>query len=151
MDWKRPSCHEAGHAVVGLHLNFNIEGIEVFEGRLRVMCQLDCGDRTDDERFVFLAGGIAGEKSEIGGYYSGGCKDDQAKISERGGKSIEVYLPEATRIIQSNRKCFDEMRKQIVIRAIEGSAVMSIARGKNLCKLLSGDELRLIWQLTHNA
>ena len=151
MDWKRPSCHEAGHAVVGLHLNFSIEGIEVFEGRLRTMCQLDCGDRTDEERFVFLAGGVAGEKSETGGYYSAGCKDDQAKIFQRGGKSIEAYLPEAARIIQSNKKCFDEMRKRIVMRTIEGSVVTSIAGGKNSSRLLTSGEIQLIWSQTRNT
>jgi len=65
MDLKRPSCHEAGHTLVALYFGFRVEGIEVFEGRLQTMCQLDAEDRTDKERFIFLAGGIAGEKSEL--------------------------------------------------------------------------------------
>ena len=145
MDLKRPSCHEAGHTVVALFFGFGVEGIDVFEGRLRTMCQLDAGDRTDNERFIFLAGGIAGEKSELGHYDSGGCRDDQKKISERGGKSIESYLPEATRIIESNKECFRELRKKITIRAIERSMEMSISSGKNSFKLLTGDEIQQIW------
>ncbi|MGA7225159.1 MAG: hypothetical protein WBX16_20040, partial [Candidatus Acidiferrales bacterium] len=70
MDLKRPSCHEAGHAVVALFLGFRVEGIEVLEGRLRTVCHLDADDRTDEERFIFLAGGIGGEKSDLGRYDS---------------------------------------------------------------------------------
>ena len=145
MDLKRPSCHEAGHAVVALFFGFRVEGIEVFEGRLRTMCQLDAKDRSDKERFIFLAGGIAGEKSDLGDYDSGGCNDDKKKISERGGESIEAYLTDATGIIESNKECFRELRKTITIRAIERSMEMSISSGKNSFKLVTGDEIQQIW------
>ncbi len=98
MDLKRPSCYEAGHAVVALFFGFCVERIEVFEGRLRTMCQLDAEDKTDKERFIFLAGGIAGEQSGLGHYDPGGCNDDQKKISERGGQSIETYLADGAGI-----------------------------------------------------
>ena len=145
MDLKRPSCHEAGHAVVALSFGFRVEGIEVFEGRLRTMCQLDAEDRTDKERFIFLAGGIAGEKSDLGHYDSGGCIDDQKKISERGGGSIETYLADAAGIIESNKECFRDLRKKITIRAIERSMEISISSGKNSFKLVTGDEIQQIW------
>jgi hypothetical protein len=143
-DLKSPSCHEAGHAVVALFFGFRVEGIEAFEGRLRTVCQLDARDRTDKERFMFLAGGIAGEKSELGRYDSGGCNDDQKKISERGGGPIETYLADAAGIIESNKECFRELRKKITIRAIERSMEMSISGGDNSFKLITGDEIRQI-------
>jgi hypothetical protein len=144
-DYKRPSCHEAGHVVVALSFGFRVEGIEVFEGRLRTMCQLDAQDRTDKERFIFLAGGIAGEKSDLGHYDSGGCSDDQKKITERGGESIETYLADAAEIIELNKECFRELRKKITIRLIERSMEMSISGGKNSFKLVSGDEIQQVW------
>ena len=145
MDLKRPSCHEAGHTLVALYFGFRVEGIEVFEGRLQTMCQLDAEDRTDKERFIFLAGGIAGEKSEFGHYDSGGCNDDQKKISERGGESIETYLADAAGIIGSNKECFRELRKRITIRVIERRMEMLISGGKNSFKLVTGDEIYQVW------
>src|SRR5580700_2988380 len=111
MDRSHATCHEAGHAVVALFFGFRVEGIEVFEGRFRTMCQLDAQDRTDAQRFILLSGGIAGEKSELGYYDPGGCNDDQKKISELRGLSIESYLPDAAGIIESNKECFQEIRK----------------------------------------
>jgi hypothetical protein len=145
MDLKRPCCHEAGHAVVALFFGFRVDGIKVFGGRFHTMCQLDAKDRTDKERFIFLAGGIAGEKSSLGNYDSGGYNDDQKKISERGGESIEVYLADATRIIDSNKESFREIVKKITTRAIERSMEMSISGGKNSFKLVTGAEIQQVW------
>lgn len=147
MDRNHASCHEAGHAVVALFFGFRVEGIEVFEGRFRTVCRLDAEDRSDAERFILLGGGIAGEKSELGYYDAGGCNDDQKKISELGGQSIETYLADAARIIESNKDCFQELRKRIMIRAIEKSMEMSISGGKNSFKLLIGDEIQQIWRV----
>jgi hypothetical protein len=145
MDLKRPSCHEAGHTVVALFLGFRVDGIEAFEGRLRTMSELDAADRTDRERFVFLAGGIAGEKCGLGNFDSGGCNDDQKKISERGGESIETYLVEAAAIVEANKECFQDLRKQITIRAIERSMEISVSAGQNTFKLVSEDEIQRTW------
>jgi len=139
------SCHEAGHAIVALFFGFRIEGIEVFEGRFRTMCPIDAHDRTDKERFIFLAGGIAGEKSELGHYYAAGYNDDQKKISERGGESIESYLDDAAEIIQSHKECFRELREKIKVRAIEKIMEMSMSSGKNSFKLVTSDEIQQIW------
>jgi hypothetical protein len=145
MDLRRPICHEAGHAVVGLFLGFRIDGIEVFEGRLRTICELDAKHRTDTERFIFLAGGIAGEKSGLGEYDPGGCNDDQKKILDRRGDSIKTYLPHAIGIIDSNRECFQELRRKITNRAIEEGSETSITGGKSSFKLITGDEMQRIW------
>lgn len=145
MDLKRPSCHEAGHVVVALFIGFHIEGIEVCEGRLLTMCELDAGGRTNRERFIFLAGGIAGEKCDLGTYDSVGCKDDQKKISERGGGAIETYLTDAVGIIELNMQCFRELRKRITKRAIEESGEMEMSGSENSFKLITGDEIKQIW------
>jgi hypothetical protein len=145
MDLKRPICHEAGHAVVALFLGFRVDGIEAFEGRLRTMCELDANDRTDRERFIFLAGGIAGEQSGLGNYDSDGCNDDQQKIFQCGGESIETYLLDAAGIIDSNMECFQELRRKITKRAIEKSSETSITGGKNSFNLITGDEMQRTW------
>jgi hypothetical protein len=67
------------------------------------------------------------------------------KIYERGGESVETYLPEAARIIESNNQCFRELTKRIMFRAIERSTVMSITGGRNSFKLLTEDEIQEIW------
>lgn len=59
-DWTRAACHEAGHTVVGLYFGFRVDKIEVADRRPRIMCDMDSHEPA--ERFLFLAGGIAGEK-----------------------------------------------------------------------------------------
>jgi hypothetical protein len=145
MDLKRATCHEAGHVVVALCYEFRVDGIEVFEGRFRTMCVLDDPARTDEERFVFLAGGIAGEEFEFPKYDPEGCKDDQAQITKRGGGLIETYLPDATKIIDPNNDCFRALRSKITTKAIEKSMEMMISGGKNSFRLISGVEIQQIW------
>jgi hypothetical protein len=142
---KHPSSHEAGHVVVALSIGFVVDGIEVFEGRFRTMCQLDALDRTDNERFIFLAGGIAGEKIQRGHYFTDGCADDQQKISERGGESIETYLPYAVTIIDAYPDCFRKFTDMITKRAIERAMEMALSGGKNSFKLIPGKEILQIW------
>jgi hypothetical protein len=146
MDSRHASCHEAGHVVVALALDFRVDGIEVFEGRFRTMCQLDAKERTNEERFILLAGGIAGEKSDLGNYDPGGCADDQKVIYQLGGKAIETYLADAAGIIELRKKCFRDLRNKIRTRAIEKSVAMSVSRSKNSFNLLSSDEIQQIWK-----
>jgi hypothetical protein len=150
-DFKPASCHEAGHVLVGLYFRFVVERVEVSEGRFQTMCQIDASDRTDQERFVFLAGGVAGEKCELGSYDLDGYKDDQRKISERGGASIETYLPDAARIIESNKECFNKLWEQIRNRAIQKRMEMMISGGGNSFKLLTSDEIQQIWTPCSNS
>jgi hypothetical protein len=145
MDLKRAACHESGHVVVALFYGFRVDGIEVFEGRFRTISDLDDSNRADKERFVFLAGGIAGEKSEFSGYDPTGCNDDRDKITQRGGGLIETHLDDAIKIIKSNDQCFREFRKKITTRSIEKQMEMSISGGKNSFKLVSGDKIQQIW------
>jgi hypothetical protein len=105
-------CHEAGHVTTALHLGFRVDGIEIFQGKPRTMCDLYAADRTNEERYVFLAGGIAGETSDFRNYDRAACGDDQARISELGGGSIETYLPAASGIIKAHKGTFDELKKK---------------------------------------
>jgi hypothetical protein len=145
MDLRHPSCHEAGHTVVGLYFGFRIDGIDVFEGRFRTLCDLDSVDRSDNERFVFLAGGIAGEQSGLGRYDFGGRNDDQTKISERGGGPIEAYLPEAIKIVESNGECLRQLRSRVTTRTMEKIMERQLSGGGNSFKLLTGEEIQSIW------
>jgi hypothetical protein len=142
----RGSCHEAGHTVVALHFGFRVEGIDVREGRFCVMCDLDTANKTDEERFIFLAGGIAGEKYRLGTFDQGGYAGDQSEISERGGESIESYAPRAIEIIESNHACFEELKKKITLCAVARSMEMSITGGKNSFKLVTAAEIEQIWE-----
>jgi hypothetical protein len=147
VETKRPSCHESGHTIVGLSLGFHIAGIDVFEGRLRTICvDLDAQDKTDMDRFIFLAGGIAGEKVGIGNFDRSGCRDDQQKITDRGGKVIDTYLVDASRIIESSKARFEELKKQIVVKMITKSMEMAISGTGNSFRLISGDEIQRIWK-----
>jgi hypothetical protein len=132
--------------VVALHYGFRLDDIEACEGRLLVKCDLDAGDKTDEERFIFLAGGIAAEQFRLGAFDQGGCNDDQNKISERGGESIETYVPRAIEIIESSKACFEELKKKITIRAITRSMEMSITGGKNSFTLVTAEEIQQIWE-----
>ena len=52
----RAMSHEAGHAVVGLHFGFEIEGIAVTNRLpLTSISDLDSPERTPGERYMFLA------------------------------------------------------------------------------------------------
>jgi hypothetical protein len=145
----RPICHEAGHLIVGLHFDFRIERLEIAGGKPRVVCDLDAVERSSSERYIFLAGGIAGEKFGIGNYDPVPCRADQQQITERGGESIDTYLTEAVQVIAFYERCFGELRKQIICRAIEKTMQMAITGGENSFELLSDAEIQRTWEAYH--
>lgn len=138
-------CHEAGHVTTALHVGFRVEGIEIFQGKPRTMCDLYAVERTNEERYVFLAGGIAGEVSDFRNYDRGGCGDDQARISELGGSSIETYLPAASKVINAHKGSFDEMKKKITIRMLERRMEGMLVGSSNTFKVLPPCEIQRIW------
>jgi hypothetical protein len=142
----RPICHEAGHIVVALHFGFRVDCIEVFQGRYRTRLALDDTERTDQERCVVLAGGIAGEELDYPNYDPGACGADQQLISKLNGGSIDNYLPAALDIVRAKEPCFRELRKRITIRVLEEQMVMSIAGSGNSFTLLTDIQIRDIWQ-----
>lgn len=141
----RAICHEAGHLVIALHFGFRVDRLEIDKGKPLVTCDLDAAERSAQERYLLLTGGIAGEKLGIGNYDPAPCRRDQQQIAERGGESIETYLPEAVLLIESRKPIFDELRKQIMIKVITKSMEMMMVGGENSFRLFSGDEIRQIW------
>jgi hypothetical protein len=147
INYANPSWHEAGHTVVALHYGFEIDRIEVFEGKFRTMCVLDAPERTHEERYVFLAGGVAGEKAGLHNQYEeGGYKDDQEKITARGGASLETYLPAATAILTANEACLNQLKTRIANRAVQEVLERTISGGSNSFGLLTSDDIQAIWR-----
>jgi hypothetical protein len=140
-EMKRAICHEAGHTVVAMHLSFRVERIEVSERLPRVICDLPV-QRTQRDRCVFLAGGIAGELScGYASYHPLACRRDQSQISEIGGGSIEVYLPEALDILRSEKTFFCELRKKMTHAWLEAEAASTFGSDSDSFEILSGGEI----------
>jgi hypothetical protein len=147
INYANPSWHEAGHTVVALHYGFQIDRIEVFEGKFRTMCVLDAPERTDEERYEFLAARVAGEKAGLDNQFDpGGYKDDQEKITARGGASIETYLPAATSILAANRACLDQLKSRIASRAVQKVTERMISGGSNSFGLLTSEDIQEMWK-----
>lgn len=144
-DFRRPSAHEAGHTVVALFHGFKVARIESFQGVFRVRAELDAADKTDDQRFLFLAGGVAGETLVFGDYEPGPSKNDQDLTTQHGGGSIDTYRPGAERVIEANQKCFQELRDKIAKRAIQKTMEMQISGGSNSFVLMTGEEVQQVW------
>jgi hypothetical protein len=145
MSLRPPSWHEAGHVVVGLHFGFVIESVAALQGKLGTMCQLEAPERTNEERYVFLAGGIAGEKYGIGGYEFNPCRQDQERIAGFGGGVIETYLPAALEIVGFYHACLRQFQKEIIKKTIARTMEMSFGL-PNSFTILSGAEIERIWR-----
>jgi hypothetical protein len=152
-DRARAICHEAGHTVVGLHFGFHIDKVEISEGRSNVKCaDLESSERSANERFVFLAGGIAGEKffDPSSDYCREAASCDQSMITKLGGRSIEEYLPEALDTVRSHEKVLGVLRTQMTKRWVAEEfqlRFVAAAGGKRSRSfpLLSRQEIEKIW------
>ena len=140
-------CHEAGHLTTALHLGFGVSSLKVIGGKPTTMCELDAEERTNEERYLFLAGGIAGEKHHLGRYDKDACADDQAKISALSGGPIESYLPGALDIVVAHKKLFDELKKKIKIKMLERQMVGMVVGASNTFEILSEVEIGQVWHL----
>jgi hypothetical protein len=138
-------CHEAGHVITALHLGFRVDSIEIFQGKPRTMCDVYAAERTNEERYLFLAGGIAGETCDFRNYDRTACGDDQAKISELGGESIETYLPAASEIINAHKGSFHELKKKITFRMLERRMVGMVLGSGNTFSVLPRAEIERVW------
>jgi hypothetical protein len=143
---RRAICHEAGHAAVALDLGFQVEMVEVHEGRPKCVIRLDSPEKTVEERFTVLTGGIAGEQFEYGNHDREACQSDQEKILERRGGGIEGYLPNALRIIQANQACFRKLRRELTRRWVEEEGGSAFDPGPNCFELMSREEIERIWR-----
>lgn len=142
---RNPTRHEAGHVVIGLHLGFIVESVEVVGGKFVNVCQLNDPNRTNEERYLYLAGGIAAEQLEFNRYDREASENDQKLISELGGGKIESYICAATEIIRTHEACFRTFWQRITIRLQEKLMAMIVTRGSNSFKLLSSAEIQEIW------
>ena len=138
-------CHEAGHAVVALHLGFHVEKIEMTDGRPNSKIDLDSMQKTLAGRYIVLAGGIAGEKFFYGDYNKEASRNDQNMISERGGGDIKEYLVEALKIISHREICLREFKQQLRAGWVKGAAEAQWESNPDSFDLLSRDEIQRIW------
>ena len=143
---KHATVHEAGHVVVALHIGFLVEKIDVLQGFFRTMCDLDAPNWTAEEQYVFLAAGISAETIDLGHFVPAACQDDQKKIWDRKGDSIDKYVPAATQIIKSNQKFFEELRRKIATQLIVRKTESAFVRVGNSFCLLTHDEIQQIWE-----
>lgn len=145
-EYTRPAiCHEAGHTVVAWHKGFFVERIAVSEQRPFTRMNLDDPQTADEDRFVVLAGGIAGEKFVFpnSNFDEEGARGDQCEISSRGGSKIDAYLPDALFIIRSNVNHFNELRKQLMLAFQESTFEFS-----DCFELLPREETEGAWRAT---
>ena len=145
-DVTQACCHEAGHAVAALLLDFTIKQIEVNEGIPRtVVCEWDSPKHKAETRFLVLAGGLAAEKE----YYDEPDKEassrDQKMISDLGGKSIEQYTLEAWRVISSQIEFYKSLRGKLRLKWLTNTAGVAHDPSLNTFPLMSGSELMDEW------
>ena len=148
----RAACHEAGHTVVGLHFGFQIHKIDVTAGRPNVKCELDSPQRSAGERYIYLAGGIAGEKFfEPGSDYDRLASGrDQIMITDRQGGSIEEYLPVALEVLRLKQKAWrafrERLKKELLFFGIKAGVAAGVGVSPHReARLLSGEEIMKIW------
>jgi hypothetical protein len=151
---ERAISHEASHVIVGLHFGFNVDRVEVTRGRLNTRSDLDSPNRTSEERFIFLAAGIAGEKvwSPNTGYDVDASETDQSMITERGGRSIEEYRLSALDRLRLYQSTFRRFRAKLTTQWIAEEAEASLTSDFGCSRrrsfvLLSLQEVDNIWAL----
>ena len=148
---QRAICHEAGHAISALHMGFQVERISVNEGLPFCHIVLDTPDRTQEQRFIVLAAGIAAEQYLYQRHNPIACVKDEAMIAERGGGPIETYVPAAWRAIEINDRRFRSLVWKLTCRLQEELGSELLAAGGSLREpdspsfdLLSGDDIQSI-------
>jgi hypothetical protein len=143
----RAMIHEAGHAVIGMHFGFDIAGIAV-TNRLphTSISDLDAPDKTPEQRYIFLAAGIASETLSLGDYDQQAIGSDQGFIYGRGGDVITHYLPAALEILRANESRLNRLKNQLALKWISARAEAQFSSDPDSYELLSRQELDEIWQ-----
>ncbi len=156
IDVRHAICHEAGHVVVGLHFGFHFNKIEVSNWRTQNICDMDSHDLA--KRFVFLAGGIAGEKVCFpdSDYDREASADDQKKIDERGGGPIEEYFSEAREILRAHQNALELFRVRLTAawEAKDLEDVIQVATGgkpRRSFGLLTQKQIDEIWAASRES
>jgi hypothetical protein len=146
-EMKRAICHEAGHAVVALHLGFHVEKIDVSGGFPRVICGLDSPEKSKEERFILLAGGIASETLYYGDFDQEASRRDQSMICDRGGGAIESYVSQALGILRLNECCLRRLRERLSVAWVKAAAEAVFEPGPDSFEILSQAEIDDIWRI----
>lgn len=138
--------HEAGHAVIALYFGFDIAGIAV-TNRLphTSISDLDSPERTPEQRYIFLAAGIASEYLSFGNYDEEAMGSDQRFIHERGGGIITGYLPDALDILRANEGRLNRIKNQLALKWVSGRAEAQFSEHPDSYELLTRQELDEIW------
>ena len=140
----RHCVHEAGHVITAWHFGFLITSVRFEKGFTQTICDLDSPEKTDAERFVSLAAGVAAEIGRFNDYDKDGCVRDQAEISKRGGRQIGDYVPLASEIITSNKNRFTSLVLKLKRNWIKGEQESAFDPGWPSLMLLSSSELEEI-------
>lgn len=150
---ERAICHEAGHAIVGLHFGFNIADICV-SGMPQIRWSLPA--EQPDSACCAVAAGVAAEQITFGRHCEDAAGSDRQQIKDRSGKSLESYLAEAKNILQKYLSCFCEMRKEMLKNWMQEDAANSLEAGAPLAPslilsapsftILGHDEMLAIWK-----
>jgi hypothetical protein len=142
---KRAISHEAGHIIVAWYFGITVECVRVTKGMPNtVVRDLDSPQVMASERFIYLAGGIAGEQFTFGDYETTAMGGDQREIYERKGEQIASYLPYALRIIESQNPNYQRVREQLSLGWITAQNEAKFEDDTDSFDLLSRSELEQI-------
>jgi hypothetical protein len=143
----RAMLHEAGHAVIGMHFGFDIAGIAVTNRLPHIsISDLDAPEKTPEQRYIFLAAGIASESLSLGDYDRQAMRSDQGFIYDRGGRVITDYLPAAQEILRANEGRLNRIMNQRALKGVTARAEAQFSSDQDSYELLSRQELDEIWQ-----
>ena len=131
--------------MIALHFGIDVDAIEVINGKSQVSILRNDYDRmTSQERFIFLAGGVAGECRFLKTHDQDGKRDDEIKLEQAGGGSIEDYLSDAMAILSANDARFNRLNKELVRKWDIARIEASLDAGLENFVLLSKSEIALI-------
>jgi hypothetical protein len=142
----RAVAHEAGHVIVALDLGFYVERIEVANGFARVIISnFDGTERTSEERYLVLTGGIANEIRLFGNYDQDAIGADQREIQARGGGPITDYVSRALKILNTQEVTLDLLLKQLSLDWIAARVEAQFSSDPDTFEVMDASRLEQIW------
>lgn len=142
----RALVHEAGHAIVALHMGFRVEQIEIFNGFPRlIISNFDEKERTPAERYLVLAGGIASEQLYFGNYDQDAIGSDQREIETRGGGPVTDYVANALQILNANKALLDSLVKGLSLNSIAARAEAQFSSDPDSYEIMDAEQIAEIW------
>jgi hypothetical protein len=142
----RAVAHEAGHVIVALGLGFCVERVEVANGFPRVIISnFDGAERTPEERYLVLTGGIANEFRLFGNYDQDAIGADQREIQARGGGSITDYISDAWKILNAQTATLDSLVKRLSLNWIAARAEAQFSSDPDTYEVMDASQLEQIW------